>query len=303
MHYRELGSTGLKVSEIGMGCNRLGEAQMPDSHWVDLVHAAIDQGVTLYDTCEAYGWGRSEEILGLAIGNNPDVLVADKVSRIQETNEKDFTSTRVLQRAELSLRRLQRDRIDIFQLHSPGLEQLQSYDWPEAMRRLKEQGKIRVSGVSINDVASGEWLVADRLVDMIQVSYNLLEPGVGDAIFPLAAKAGVGVLVRVPMAQGILTGKFRPGQDVPAGHRAHMAGPRMAERIESAERFRSIAEELGLPMATMALRYALTPEGVSAAIPGARTLQQLQQNVAGSNGFGLELGVVERIGAVSKSFD
>ena len=88
MHYRSLGNTGVTVSEIGMGCNRLGEAQQPDSFWVTLVQHAVDLGVTLFDTCEAYNWGRSEDILGQAIGNRDDVLIADKISRVRETGRK-----------------------------------------------------------------------------------------------------------------------------------------------------------------------------------------------------------------------
>ena len=271
-----------------MGCNRLGEADRPDAHWVALVRQAIDLGVTLFDTCEAYGWGRSEDILGLAIGNSPAVLVADKVSRVRETGEKDFGSQRVMARAEECLKRLSRERIDILQLHSAALEDLRRDDWPEAMTRLKEQGKIRLAGVSINDAASGLWLIEKGLVDVLQVPYNALEPQVGEAVFPLAARAGVGVLVRVPMAQGILTGKFSPGQVVPDGHRALMAGERMAERIARTGALKPLADALDLPMATLALRYAITPNAVSAAIPGARTVDQLTQNTRASNGTGLD---------------
>ncbi|MBN1402080.1 MAG: aldo/keto reductase [Anaerolineae bacterium] len=295
MHYRQLGRSGCSVSEIGIGCNRLGEPDRPDAHWIALVHRAAELGVTLFDTCEAYGWGRSEEILGAALGNDPNVLIADKVSRVRETDEKDFSAGRIMQRVELSLQRLQRDRIDILQLHSPSLAQLQSYDWPEAMARLKQQGKIGLAGVSINDAPSGEWLIAHELVDMLQMSYNVLEPEVGDALFALAQEAGVGVLVRVPMAQGILTGKFSPGEAVPPGHRALMAGARMQPRIQRAEALKPLADSAGMPLATLALRYAITPPAVSAAIPGARTIEQLEQNVAASNGHGLGPEIIDQI--------
>jgi len=300
MQYRPLGNSGVTISEIGMGCNRLGEPQQPDEFWVSLVHRAIDLGVTLFDTCEAYGWGRSEEILGQAVGNRDDVLVADKISRVRETGEKDFSAKRVIQRVEVALKRLERDHIDLLQLHSPALEQLQQYDWPLAMQKLKEQGKIRLGGVSINDASSGEWLIEQGLVDAIQVPYSLIDQKVGPTIFPLALGAGVGTLVRVPMAQGILTGKFSPGQPVPQGHRAHQAGERMAERIAQTEPFRAVAAKAGLPMATLALRYAITPAGVSAAIPGARTIKQLEQNVSASNGVGLDSALIAELEAIQR---
>ena len=89
MYYRELGKTGIVVSEIGMGCNRLGQDDQADKYWVRLVQRAADLGVTIFDTSESYGWGRSEEIVGQALGNRDDVYVATKISRVQETNEKD----------------------------------------------------------------------------------------------------------------------------------------------------------------------------------------------------------------------
>ena len=222
MHYRQLGETGFQVSEISMGCNRLGETGMPDTHWVALVHRAVELGVNLFDTSESYGWGRSEVILGQAVGARRDILVATKVSRARGNGRRDFSSSRIVERAESSLKRLCRDCIDLYQLHSPSLDDLQHYDWFEAMTKLKEQGKIRLIGVSINDAASGRWLIEQGLVEVLQVAYNMLHPEVGDEVFPLAEQCGVGILVRMPMARGILTGKFHPGQEVGTDHRAYL---------------------------------------------------------------------------------
>ncbi|MCB0064719.1 MAG: aldo/keto reductase, partial [Caldilineaceae bacterium] len=102
MHYRQLGPT-TKISEISLGCNRLGEDHSPDSHWLALVQRAVDLGVNLFDTSESYGWGRSETILGQALGKRTDVLIASKVSRVQGTNEKDLSAKRIVQQAEASL--------------------------------------------------------------------------------------------------------------------------------------------------------------------------------------------------------
>ena len=273
-----------------MGCNRLGEASEPDSHWIALVRRAMDLGVTLFDSSESYGWGRSEEVLGRAIGNRSNVLVATKVSRVKETNGRDFSAARIVARLEESLNRLRRDRVDVYQLHSPSLEDMRTSDWPEAMLKLKSAGKIRLIGVSINDAPSGEWLIERGLADVLQVPYNLLEPAVGREVFPKAEAAGVGIMVRVPMAQGILTGKFRAGETVAPGHRAHLAGDRMGGLIERAERVRTIVTDSDLTLGQFALRYCLTPTGVSAVIPGARSVEQLTQNVTGSNGQGLDAG-------------
>ncbi|MEZ4861919.1 MAG: aldo/keto reductase [Caldilineaceae bacterium] len=287
MHYRQLGKRDAKVSEISLGCNRLGEAQKPDRHWIDLARQAVDLGVNLFDTSESYGWGRSEEILGQALGNRSDVLIATKVSRVRETNAKDLSAARVIAQAEASLRRLQRDCIDIYQLHSPSLADMQAFDWPEAMRTLKAQGKIRFSGVSINDLASGEWLIEQGLADVLQVDYSMVAPEVGDALFPLAEEAGVGILVRMPMARGILTGKFEPGETVGKEYRASMLGDKVSDYVDQAAAFARVMPDDGLTLGQFALQYAITPKAVSAAIPGARNLEQLTQNVAASNGVGL----------------
>ena len=287
MHYRQLGNHDATVSEISLGCNRLGESHSPDRHWIDLVRQAVALGITLFDTSESYGWGRSEEILGQAIGNRSDVLIASKVSRVRESNAKDLSAARIIAQAEASLQRLQRDCIDIYQLHSPSLADMQQFDWPAAMIQLKAQGKIRFSGVSINDVASGEWLIENGLADVLQVDYSMVQPGMGEELFPLAEDAGVGILVRMPMARGILTGKFQPGQTVSKEYRASMLGDKVDGYVDQAAAFARVMPDDGLTLGQFALRYAITPKAVSAAIPGARNLEQLQQNVAASNGAGL----------------
>ena len=299
MHYRQLGTTDVNVSEISLGCNRLGESHSPDSHWIDLVRRAVDLGVNLFDTSESYGWGRSEEMIGQALGNRADVLIASKVSRVQGTNEKDLSAARIIQQAEASLRRLQRDCIEIYQLHSPSLADMQQFDWPEAMVKLKEQGKIRFAGVSINDVASGKWLLEQGLAEVLQVDYSLVAPQDGRELFPLAEQHQVAILVRMPMARGALTGKFQPGATVSKENRASMLGDKAAVYVERAEAFRPIVERHpDLTLGQFALRYAISPKAVTAAIPGARNLAQLTQNVAASNGIGLSAAELAEIAAI-----
>jgi aryl-alcohol dehydrogenase-like predicted oxidoreductase len=307
MQYRSLGTTGLTVSEVSMGCNRLGETGMPDSHWVDLVRHAVELGVSLFDTSESYGWGRSEEILGLAVGKGSGIdpakaQIASKVSRVQQTNAKDFSSARVLTQVEATLRRIRREFVDVYQLHSPNLRDLQSYDWPEAMARLKSQGKIRLAGVSINDAESGRWLIDNGLADVLQVAYNILEPEVGRVVLPLARAKGVGILVRMPMAQGILTGKFEPGQDIARGHRALLAGERMASLVEKALTLRPIADGTSFSLGQIAIQYALADPTVSCAIPGARTRDQLEQNVVAGTGVPLDSALMARIEAIQSAW-
>lgn len=299
MYYRNLGKANVRVSEISMGCNRLGQDIRTEAEWIGLVHRAVELGVNLFDTAEAYGdWGGSEEILGKALVGRPDVLVATKVSRSRETGEKRFNTERVIKHAEQSLQRLQRDCIDIFQLHSPSLQDMQEYAWAEAMDKLKQQGKVRFAGVSINDAESGIWLIENNLAEVLQVRYSMLEPEVGDQVFPLAEEHGVGIMVRMPMTRGILTGKYESVEDVDEDNRARLMGEDMSTLIDRGNRFRPLAAEKGVTMAQFALQYAITPEAVSAAIPGARNSEQLEENVGASNGTGLspeELDAVAEI--------
>jgi len=302
MYYRPLGKTGALVSEVGMGCNRLGQGDAPDGHWVQLVRRAVELGVTVFDSSESYGWGRSEKMLGQALGNRDDVLVATKVSRARETNEKDFAARRVIEACETSLRRLQRDRIDIYQLHSPGRADLQRFDWAEGMARLKEQGKIRFSGVAVNSAADGAWLIENGPVDVLQITYNIFVTEAEEALFDLARQYGVGLLCRMPLARGVLTGKFRPGQAIAPGHRALLDGDRVAENVQKAETLRSLAEAYEGGMTRMAHHFCLTPRAMSAIIPGARTTGQLEENVSASNSLGLPAETRRQIECVRQAW-
>jgi aryl-alcohol dehydrogenase-like predicted oxidoreductase len=287
MHYRELGKSGVMVSEIGLGGNRLGEAYEPDDFWRDLILHAVDLGVTVFDTAEAYGWGRSEEMLGKALGNRDDVIVATKMCRVRETGEKVYTAKRMMETVEGSLRRLRRDVIDIYQLHSPNREELMRYDWTDGMMKLKEQGKIRLCAVAVNNAADGIWLIEQGSVDVLQITYNIFDVEVENELLTLAERHGVGLLCRMPLARGVLTGKFQIGQDVDEGHRALLDGEHMWENVRKADALRPISQKYEGGMTRMAHHFSLTPTAVSAIIPGARTCRQLEENVSASNGTGL----------------
>ncbi|MFN2110614.1 MAG: aldo/keto reductase [Anaerolineae bacterium] len=303
MHHRPLGKTGLVVSEVGLGGNRLGQDYASDEHWIALVQRAADLGVTIFDTAEAYGWGRSEEMLGRALGNRDDVVIATKMCRVRETGESEYSAARMMTTVEGSLRRLRRDVIDIYQLHSPRREHLERFDWAEGMAKLKAQGKIRVAAVAVNSAADGIWLMErdlmeGDLVEALQITYNIFNIEAEERLFALAEEKGVGLLCRMPLARGVLTGKFRPGQEVSDDHRATLDGDRMWENVRRAEDLRPIAETYEGGMTRLAHHFSLTPRAISAIIPGARTLAQLEENVAASNGVGLAGAVraeIERV--------
>lgn len=313
MFYRDLGKTGIRVSEVGMGCNRLGEGGQPDKHWVGLVLRAVDLGVNVFDSSESYNWGRSEEMLGLALdgrGAN-DVFIATKMSRARGPSaadtelSKDYSAARMMDTVEDSLRNLRREWIDIYQLHSPSRQDLERYDWAEGLARLKQQGKVRCGGVAVNSAADGVWLIdqglaeGGGLVEVLQITYNLFEIEAEQKLFSLAQAHGVGLLCRMPMARGILTGKFRAGEEVAEGHRARMDGG-YGERIAQAEDLRPLGAAYEGGMTRLALHWSLTPPAISAIIPGARTVEQIEENVRASNGCAISPSLraeIERIRA------
>ena len=298
MHYRNLGNTGLSVSEIAMGCNRLGEPEQSVEHWTSLVRKAVDLGVNLFDTSESYGWGASEDMLGRGLEGLKNVYIATKISRIKQDNSKDFSAARVVSQCEASLKRLRRDTIDIYQLHSPSREDMERFDWVDGLEKLLKDGKIRFPAVAVNSAADGVWLIRKGFARVLQITYNIFQTDADAELFALALEKGVGIMGRMPLAQGILTGKFKAGQEVPKGHRAHLAGDKMMKQIELAEQLKPLGDAYPGGMARMAHHFALTPRGMSATIPGARTIEQLADNVAASNGTGLDATVKAKIDAI-----
>jgi aryl-alcohol dehydrogenase-like predicted oxidoreductase len=295
MFYRELGKTGLMVSEIGFGGNRLGETSQPDDHWVRLIQQAVDLGVTLFDTSEQYAAGRSETMLGLALGNRPEVVIATKMSRRGADGETDLSAKRMRQTVEQSLRKLQRDQIEIYQLHSPRRAEMERFDWAEGMAQLQAEGKIGLRAVAVNSVEDGIWLIEQGLVEVLQITYNMFVTDPEAQLFALAAERGVGLMGRMPLARGVLTGKFSATAGIPANNRAHLDGERGLQRLALVDALRPLGAAYEGGLTRLAHHFCLTPPAMSAIIPGARTLDQLTENVAASNGAGLPTDLLAQL--------
>ncbi len=281
MNYRKLGISGLSVSEVGLGCNRIGETIHDDDHWINLIQHAIDLGVNIFDTSERYQKSRSEELLGRAVGNRRDIYIATKMAPISNTRG-EFTLARMVKTVENSLNRLQREYIDIYQLHSPSREAIEQHDWIEGMLKLRAQGKIHLRAVAIRTVEDGIWLIENKAVDVLQITYNIFETAPENGLFVLAKEHQIGLMCRMPLARGILTGKFRPEESVTDDHRATLQGDRLAQQIDQAEQLRPLGELYEGGMTRMAHHFSLRPDTISCIIPGARNINQLDQNVAAS---------------------
>ncbi|MDP8922592.1 MAG: aldo/keto reductase [Chloroflexota bacterium] len=286
MRYTTFGRTGLRVSRLSMGCNRLGDPGVDPAQWPPIVRRALDLGVTFFDTSNSYNQGRSEAILGEVTAAHPEVVIATKGGVPVETNDfpnRDFSAETILAAAEDSLRRLRRDTIDLYMLHSPTVEQLERQTWGTAIERLRSAGKIRSFGISTHDHASGIWAIRHG-AEFLQIEYDILDPSAEDELLPLAREQNVGIMVRTPLARGLLSGKFKAGQPIPAEQQwRRPTGDRLQLRLQRVEQLRFLERE-GQTLARAALRWLLAQPGVHCVIPGARTVEQLEDNVRAIDG-------------------
>jgi myo-inositol catabolism protein IolS len=284
MRYRTFGRTGLSVSTVGMGCNRLGDPGVEMEQWPPVVRRALDRGVTFFDTSISYNQGRSEAVLGEVLPK--DAVVCTKVGVAMETNDfanREFSAATIRRDVVGQLARLRREAIDVYLLHSPTAEQLREQDWAEGFTELKRAGTVGWTGVSTHDHASGIEAIR-RGADALQLEYDLLDPSAEDELLPLAQSENVGVIVRTPLARGLLTGKFPAGQAIPPEQQwRRPRGDQLQRRLGRVEQLRFL-ERPGQTMAEAAIRFVLAHPAVHCAIPGARTVEQLEANAGGSDG-------------------
>ncbi|MFN8522207.1 MAG: aldo/keto reductase [Chloroflexota bacterium] len=288
MRYTTFGRTGLKVSRLSMGCNRLGDPGEDPAQWPPLVRKALGLGVTFFDTSNSYNQGRSEAVLGEATADSASpVVIATKVGVPVETNDfpkRSFDAATILREAENSLKRLRRETIDLYMLHSPSVEQMETQSWREAIDKLKTQGKVRYFGISTHDHASGMWAIQHGGADFLQLEYHLIDITAEEALLPLARAHDIGVMVRIPLARGLLSGKFPAGQPIPAEQQwRRPTGDLLQLRLRRVDQLRFL-ERPGQTLAQASLRWLLDQPGIHCVIPGARTVEQLESNVAAIDG-------------------
>lgn len=296
MEYRPLGRTGWNISEIGFGAWGIGGdawGNTDDTTSIAALHRAIDLGVNFIDTADVYGDGRSEQLIAKTRKlRSEQLIVATKAGRRLDPhvasgyNRENLTSF-----VERSLRNLQTDALDLLQLHCPPSE---VYDMPEVfgiLDDLTQQGKIRFYGVSVERVDEALKAITYSHVQSVQIIFNMFRHRPAEQFFAAARERGVGILARVPLASGMLTGKFRPQTQF--AQNDHRNYNRHGESFDQGETFSGVdydaglqaVEELrplvpqGASMAQLALRWILMFPEVTAAIPGAKTPQQAEDNV------------------------
>ena len=289
MQYRTLGRTGIKVSPYGLGAlmfaTQVGNSDPEDS--IRIIHKALDSGINLIDTADAYG--DSEEIVGRALkGRREHVVLTTKVSRPMgaDPNQRGASRRWIMTAIENSLRRLQTDHIDVYQIHRPDPE-TDIEETLSAMTDLVRSGKVRAIGTSTmpaSDIVEAQWVAERRGLERFrteQPPYSILNRSIEREVLPVAQRYGMGVLVWGPLGQGMLTGRVRRGQDTDVIRAKFHTAFRDERRLDVVEQLIPLAQEAGLSMTHLAMAFAIAHPAVTSALLGARTMEQLDDLLAG----------------------
>jgi aryl-alcohol dehydrogenase-like predicted oxidoreductase len=299
MNHRKLGRTNLRVSEIGFGGWAIG-GDVPGQAWgsygpVDddasrlAILRALDLGVTVFDTADVYGYGHSETLLGEVIDTWPGkdrVVIITKGGinfyRDGEAAEPDFTPYAIANAVEHSRARLRRETLDVYLLMNPPIALLtERTHVRDSLTALQRAGKIGAAGVSMASISDAEVLLAsDFPLDVIEIPFNLFDQSAVLSVIPAAEKRQIGLLAREPLANGFLTGKYGPASRfADTDLRSGMPPQYRAALFEASAELTSLLHKPGRSLAQAALRFVLDERGVSAAIPGAKTAEQVEENV------------------------
>ena len=291
MRYRTLGRTGIKVSPYALGALALGtsvgNADHDDS--VRIIHKALDAGINFLDTSDTYG--ESEVVVGKALkGRRDSVVLATKFGRPtgDDPNQQGASRRWIMTAVEHSLRRLQTDYIDLYQVHRPD----PSTDIEETLSALSDlihSGKVRAVGTSAmpaSDIIEAQWVAERRGLERFrtdQPPYSILSRGIEREVLPIAQRYGMGILVWGPLGQGMLTGRVRKGQQTDLRRAGLLKALNDERRIDAVEQLIPLAEKAGLPMTHLALAFAIAHPDVTSAIIGPHTTEQLDDLLASAD--------------------
>lgn len=317
MNYRELGRTGWKVSEISFGAWAIGGAwgDVDDGESLAALHRAVDLGVNFFDTADVYGFGRSERLLArLRRERSEEIIIATKVGRGLDPHIATAYNHRNLSLfIDHSLQNLETESLDLLQLHCPPTEVYYQPELFGALDDFVKRGKIRFYGVSVENVEQGLKAIEYPGVQTVQIIFNMFRLRPAELFFGEARKRSVGILARVPLASGLLTGKLTSQSQFAADD--HRDFNRHGEEFDRGETFSGVdyetglqaVEELralvpaGMTMAQFALRWILMFPAVSCAIPGARRPAQAEDNARASDFPPLSGETMRRVGEIYES--
>ncbi len=290
MQYRTLGRTGIKVSPYALGAMMFGAIGNPDhDDAIRIIHKALDAGINVIDTADVYSHGESEVVVGKALkGRRDSVVLATKLGRSMgdDPNQQGNARRWIMTAVEHSLRRLQTDHIDLYQIHRPDPD-TDIEETLSALSDLIHSGKVRAIGSSTmpaSDIVEAQWVAERRGLERFrteQPTYSILNRGIETEVLPVAQRYGMGTLVWSPLAQGMLTGRIRKGQQTDLRRAAYFKHLSDERRLDAVERIIPLAQETGLPMTHLAMAFAIAHPGVTSAIIGPRTMEQLDDLLTG----------------------
>jgi aryl-alcohol dehydrogenase-like predicted oxidoreductase len=298
MNTRPFGKTGVDVSEVGLGCWQLGGADWGDvseQQALAILGAAADSGVTFFDAADVYGSGRAEALIGKFLKDRSGYFVATKMGRASDLYPDRYTEAGLRAATEASLQRLGVGAIDLTQLHCIPTEELKRGDVFEWLRKLQQEGKIRNFGASVESLEEALICAAQPGVASLQIIFNIFRQRAIAELFPVAKEKGIAIIVRLPLASGLLSGKFtkettfavndhrnfnRDGQVFNVGET--FSGIPFDKGVELAEEMKVFVPD-GLSMVQMAQRWILDYEEVTVVIPGASTVDQARENASVSD--------------------
>lgn len=303
MNYRQLGRTKLRISEIGFGAWGIGKSMWvgaEDDESIRSFHTAVDNGLNFIDTALVYGNGHSERLVGrFTRERKEEIYLATKVppknfrwpARPGIPIDQVYPAEHVIKSTKSSLKNLQVDSIDLLQLHVWNDEWVPCDELAETIESLKKEGLIRFFGVSINDhqPENAIKLIHSGQVDTVQVIFNIFDQSPSEKLFPVCIEKDIGVIVRVPLDEGGLTGKIRKDTTFPDGdfRNRYFKGDRKEEIEDHLERLEPIRSSLECSFSELALKFCLAFDAVSTVIPGMRTEAHARENCLVSDGKSL----------------
>lgn len=289
MRYRTLGRTGIKVTPYALGAMMFGSGGNPDHEdSIRIITKALDAGINFVDTADRYSNGECEEIVGKAVkGRRNEIVLATKFfgPMGDDPNRQGASRRWIMTAVEDSLRRLQVDHIDLYQLHRPCPET----DIEETLSTLTDlirTGKVRAIGSSTmpaSEMVEAQWVAERRGIERFrteQPTYSILNRGIESEVLPVAQRYGMGTLVWSPLAKGMLTGRIRKGHATDL-RRTFMKSFSDEQRLDAVEKIIPLAEEAGLRMTHLAMAFAASHPGVTSALLGPRTMEQLEDLLDG----------------------
>ncbi|MDC3416841.1 aldo/keto reductase [Aquibacillus salsiterrae] len=295
MKYRKLGNTDMEISELSFGTWAIGGSwgKTNDEESLNGLARAMDAGVNFFDTADVYGGGHAEELLAKATkGKESEIYIASKFCRAGDIEDPHtYSEESVTKYLEATLKRLNREALDLYQIHCPPFEILKDGRVFEVLDKLKAQGKIRYYGVSVETVEEGLFCLEQPNVSTLQVIFNMMRQKPAEELFPKALEKQVGILARVPLASGLLTGKFSVNHQFEEDDHRNFnkdgaafnvgetfGGIEFNKGVELSKQLEWVAEGRG-NMTRAALKWILEHEAVSTVIPGFKTVKQVEDNL------------------------